>query len=169
MNLLEACRRFGQQARNVAPPSDLDPRVGAVVEALPFLARHELELWWYAVPLVVFGAGNMLEAQRGYEGPGWSDAWFVFAQASGDPIFHRRATGDVATAIAGVGRWSPVVMAPDLASWERGLLAWVELTFGYFPGTPFGPDSQLATGFEEQLLARLEPIVGSCARAWLPI
>lgn len=167
MSLLEACRRFGQQVRTNVPPSDLDSRAGVVVEALPFLASHELELWWYAVPLVVFGTGTMLEAQRGYGGRTWSDDWFVFAQASGDPIFHRRATGDVATAIAGVGRWSPVVMAPDLASWERAMTAWMDLTFGDFGGTPFAPLGAIAPGFEDQLLARLEPIVGPCAPAWL--
>lgn len=123
MKLLETCRKYGEQVRVVAPPDDLSANATWLVAAMPELLEHELEPWWYAQPLIIHSAATLADAQRGYDGPGWSTDWTVFAIAGGDPMFRRAGTRDVATAICGVGSWSPIVMAPDLESWAAGMVA----------------------------------------------
>ena len=82
-------------------------------------------------------------------------------------MFVSLTSGEVATAVHGVGRWKPTPMASDLTMWRLAMSRWLDLFFGVHGGHPFDRDGVVLTSFEDGLREQLGPIVGTRLDAWL--
>lgn len=132
-------------------------------------APENLRVPWTVERLKLYAPGDVSHRQVGYRtvagqgdapAPGWDPRWWVVGDFGGDPLIVTAPDGAVLVAAHGLGQWSPLQVAEDVAELLQVVAAWLRVwnrTSGDIRDSNGDLRDDVRTAFKNELAGILRP------------
>lgn len=149
--------------------TELPPEVDtfALRNWLEHVGNADIIIDWSAESLTVYGAGSILERQKGYaqpgikQGHGWLASWIVIGDVHSDPIIidTKATSGAVFFARHGQGTWNLKPLAGSLQAFRDMLAIWCKYYYSRYKGSILDADCEVTNAFRDEIRVALKPVL----------